>query len=51
MLLLAQERLPGLDASALKERLGSLIDPLPEDDLKNEVQGLLNQLAHPRQTD
>lgn len=51
VLLLAQDRLPGMDASTLKDRIGSLIDPLPEDDLKNEVQGLLNQLTHPRQTD
>jgi hypothetical protein len=51
VLLLAQERLPGLDASRLKERFGALLDQLPEDDLKNEVQALLDQLAGPPPTD
>jgi len=51
LLLLAQERLPGLDTSPSEQRIGSLIDPLPEDDLKNDVQDLLSRLAGPPQTD
>jgi hypothetical protein len=47
VLLLAQERLPGTNVSPLKERIGSLIDRLPDDELKNEVQGLLVQLQPP----
>jgi len=38
---------PGLDASPLVERIGPLLDRLPEDRLKNEVRDLLGQLAAP----
>jgi hypothetical protein len=50
VLLLAQERLPGMDAAQLANRIGPLLDRLPEDSLKNEVQGLLSQLAAPPKT-
>ena len=47
VLLLARERLPCLDALPLVERIGPLLDRLPEDRLKNEVRDLLGQLAAP----
>jgi hypothetical protein len=50
VLLLARERIPGFDPIPLADRLGPLLDQLPEDGLKDEVRGLLRQLAAPSPT-